>query len=50
MLVLSTSDWCKSLRRRLSRSARDNYDRLGAIKNRYEPKNLAHVNENITPI
>src|SRR5438067_13763638 len=27
----------------------DNYDRLGALKNKYDPTNLSHVNQNIRP-
>jgi hypothetical protein len=46
----STSDWCKALRRRWLRSDRDNYDRLGTIKNHYDPTNLSDVNQKAAPI
>jgi FAD/FMN-containing dehydrogenase len=34
---------------RIKAAYRDNYDRLVTIKNRYDPKNLFHVNQNIKP-
>jgi FAD/FMN-containing dehydrogenase len=34
---------------RIKASYRDNYERLVAIKNRYDPTNLFHVNQNIKP-
>ena len=34
---------------RIRASYRDNYDRLAAIKERYDPTNLFHVNQNIKP-
>src|SRR5205807_4762751 len=34
---------------RIKASYRDNYERLVAIKNRYDPTNLFHVNQNIRP-
>lgn len=34
---------------RVEASYRDNYPRLVAIKNRYDPDNLFHVNQNIKP-
>ena len=34
---------------RVKASYRDNYERLVAIKNRYDPTNLFHVNQNIRP-
>jgi FAD/FMN-containing dehydrogenase len=34
---------------RIKAAYRDNYDRLVTVKNRYDPKNLFHVNQNIKP-
>ena len=34
---------------RIRAAYRDNYDRLVTVKNRYDPKNLFHVNQNIKP-
>jgi FAD/FMN-containing dehydrogenase len=34
---------------RVQATYRDNYDRLLAIKNKYDPANLFHVNQNIRP-
>jgi FAD/FMN-containing dehydrogenase len=34
---------------RVRATYRDNYDRLVQIKNRYDPTNLFHVNQNIRP-
>ena len=34
---------------RVKASYRENYDRLVAIKNRYDPTNLFRVNQNIKP-
>jgi FAD/FMN-containing dehydrogenase len=34
---------------RIRAAYRDNYDRLVMIKNRYDPKNVFHVNQNIEP-
>jgi FAD/FMN-containing dehydrogenase len=34
---------------RVRTSYRDNYDRLVAIKSRYDPKNLFRVNQNLRP-
>jgi FAD/FMN-containing dehydrogenase len=34
---------------RVQATYRDNYDRLVAIKNRYDPTNLFHINQNIKP-
>jgi FAD/FMN-containing dehydrogenase len=34
---------------RVRRSYRDHYDRLVAIKRRYDPDNVFHVNQNIAP-
>lgn len=34
---------------RVKASYRDNYERLAAIKNRYDPTNFFHVNQNIKP-
>ena len=34
---------------RIRAAYRDNYDRLVEIKNRYDPTNLFHVNQNINP-
>ncbi len=34
---------------RVKASYRDNYDRLVAIKNTYDPTNLFHINQNIRP-
>ena len=34
---------------RVKATYRDNYDRLIAIKTKYDPKNLFHVNQNIKP-
>jgi FAD/FMN-containing dehydrogenase len=34
---------------RIKAAYRDNYERLVTVKNRYDPKNLFHVNQNIRP-
>ena len=34
---------------RIKAAYRDNYDRLVTVKNRYDPNNLFHVNQNIKP-
>jgi FAD/FMN-containing dehydrogenase len=34
---------------RVQAAYRDNYDRLVQIKNKYDPGNLFHVNQNIRP-
>jgi FAD/FMN-containing dehydrogenase len=34
---------------RVRAAYRDNYDRLVTVKNRYDPNNLFHVNQNIKP-
>ena len=34
---------------RIKASYRDNYERLVAIKNQYDPTNIFHVNQNIRP-
>lgn len=34
---------------RIAASYRDNYDRLVAVKNKYDPTNLFHMNQNIKP-
>jgi FAD/FMN-containing dehydrogenase len=34
---------------RVRATYRDNYERLVAIKNRYDPTNLFHVNQNVRP-
>ena len=34
---------------RVRATYRDNYDRLARIKQRYDPDNLFHVNQNIDP-
>ena len=34
---------------RIRAAYRDNYDRLVTVKNRYDPRNLFHVNQNIKP-
>jgi len=34
---------------RIRATYRDNYDRLVAVKNRYDPENFFHVNQNIKP-
>jgi FAD/FMN-containing dehydrogenase len=34
---------------RIAASYRDNYDRLVAVKTKYDPKNLFHMNQNIKP-
>ncbi len=34
---------------RVQATYRDNYDRLVAVKNRYDPTNLFHVNQNVRP-
>ena len=34
---------------RIKTAYRDNYDRLVRVKNRYDPTNLFHVNQNIKP-
>lgn len=35
---------------RIKATYRDNYDRLVALKNTYDPTNLFHMNQNIKPI
>ncbi len=35
---------------RIKATYRDNYERLAAIKSKYDPNNLFHVNQNIKPI
>ena len=34
---------------RVKASYRGNYDRLAQIKNRYDPDNIFHINQNIQP-
>jgi FAD/FMN-containing dehydrogenase len=34
---------------RVKASYRGNYDRLAQIKNRYDPDNVFHINQNIRP-
>jgi FAD/FMN-containing dehydrogenase len=34
---------------RIKATYRDNYERLVAVKNQYDPTNLFHVNQNIRP-
>jgi FAD/FMN-containing dehydrogenase len=34
---------------RVKESYRDNYDRLATIKQKYDPNNLFHINQNIKP-
>ena len=34
---------------RIKASYRDNYDRLVQVKNKYDPGNLFHMNQNIKP-
>ena len=34
---------------RVQATYRDNYARLAAVKQRYDPTNLFHVNQNIKP-
>jgi FAD/FMN-containing dehydrogenase len=34
---------------RIKATYRENYDRLVALKNKYDPTNLFHVNQNIKP-
>jgi len=34
---------------RIRAAYRDNYDRLVTVKNRYDPRNLFHFNQNIKP-
>ena len=34
---------------RVKAAYRDNYDRLAQIKNRYDPDNIFHINQNIQP-
>lgn len=34
---------------RVEAAYRDNYRRLVAVKNRYDPDNLFHINQNIKP-
>ncbi len=34
---------------RIKATYRDNYDRLAAIKNKYDPSNFFRVNQNIKP-
>jgi FAD/FMN-containing dehydrogenase len=34
---------------RIKAAYRDNYDRLVTVKNRYDPRNLFHFNQNIKP-
>jgi FAD/FMN-containing dehydrogenase len=34
---------------RIKATYRDNYDRLLAIKRKYDPNNFFHVNQNIRP-
>ena len=34
---------------RVAAAYRDNYRRLAAVKNKYDPNNLFHVNQNIRP-
>jgi FAD/FMN-containing dehydrogenase len=34
---------------RIKASYRGNYDRLAQVKNRYDPENIFHINQNILP-
>jgi FAD/FMN-containing dehydrogenase len=34
---------------RVRATYRENYDRLAAIKHKYDPRNFFHVNQNIKP-
>jgi hypothetical protein len=35
---------------RIKATYRDNYQRLPAIKSKYDPHNLFHINQNIQPL
>ena len=35
---------------RIKASYRGNYERLAQVKNRYDPDNIFHINQNILPV